>query len=162
MDICDLQILHLIQTDNRRSAADLGHEIGLSVSAVSDRLRRLNASGTIRGNRAVVDPARVGMTVCAFIFVDLEPRADEALFAAALRGFPEVQEAHHITGPHSWLLKVRVRDTAGLQRLLTEQVKMVPGVLRTETVIALDTAKETSELAFPVAPSGALSEEGAS
>jgi Lrp/AsnC family leucine-responsive transcriptional regulator len=148
MDTHDLQILQLIQTDNRRSAAEIGQEIGLSVSAVSDRLRRLNASGAVKGNRAVVDPARVGLTICAFLFVDLEPRADEKLFAGALRSFPEVQEAHHITGPHSWLVKVRVRDTAALQLFLMERLKPVAGVLRTETLIALDTAKETSELSF--------------
>jgi Lrp/AsnC family transcriptional regulator, leucine-responsive regulatory protein len=150
MDAHDLQILQLIQSDNRRSAADIGQEVGLSVSAVSDRLRRLNASGAIAANRAAIDPMRVGMTACAFIFVDLEPRADEALFAAALRSFAEVQEGHHITGPHSWLVKVRTRDTAALQVFLTQRLKAVPGVLRTETIIALDTAKETSELAFDV------------
>lgn len=155
MDTHDLQILQLIQSDNRRSAAEIGHEIGLSVSAVSDRLRRLNASGAITANRAAIDPARVGITACAFIFVDLEPRADEAAFADALRGFPEVQEAHHITGPHSWLVKVRTRDTAALQVFLTRRLKAVPGVLRTETIIALDTAKETSELAFGVPGGGA-------
>ncbi|SFV17246.1 Lrp/AsnC family transcriptional regulator [Pseudoduganella namucuonensis] len=149
MDTHDLQILQLIQSDNRRSAAEIGQEIGLSVSAVSDRLRRLNASGVIKANHAVIDPARVGVTVCAFIFVDLEPRADETAFAAALRAFPEVQEGHHITGKHSWLLKVRVRDTAALQRFLAARLKATPGVLRTETIIALDTAKETSELALP-------------
>jgi Lrp/AsnC family leucine-responsive transcriptional regulator len=148
MDTHDLQILQLIQSDNRRSAAEIGQEIGLSVSAVSDRLRRLNTSGAIVANRAVIAPARVGMTVCAFVFVDLEPRADEAVFSAAVRSFAEVQEAHHITGPHSWLVKVRVRDTASLQLFLTQRLKAVAGVLRTETIIALDTAKETSELAF--------------
>lgn len=149
MDTHDLQILQLIQSDNRRSAAEIGQEVGLSVSAVSDRLRRLNASGAILGNRAAIDPARVGVTVCAFIFVDLEPRADESVFADALRRAPQVQEAHHVTGPHSWLVKVRVRDTAALQHFLATQLKTLPGVLRSETIIALDTAKETSELALP-------------
>lgn len=148
MDTYDLQILQLIQSDNRRSAAEIGQEVGLSVSAVSDRLRRLNATGAVTANRAVIDPSRVGITLCAFIFVDLEPRADEALFAAAVRSFGEVQEAHHITGPHSWMVKVRVRDTAALQRFLATQLKPVAGVLRTETVIALDTVKESSELSF--------------
>jgi Lrp/AsnC family leucine-responsive transcriptional regulator len=146
MDTHDLQILRLVQMDNRRSAADLGLEIGLSVSAVSDRLRRLNAAGVIRANHAVVDPLRVGLSLCAFMFVDLEPRADEPAFAAALRLLPEVQEAHHVTGPHSWLVKLRVRDSAALQALIAGHIKTLPGVLRTETIIALDTAKETLEL----------------
>lgn len=158
MDTHDLQILRLMQSDSRRSAADISGEVGLSVSAVSDRLRRLNTSGVIRANRAVIEPARVGLTVCAFVFVDLEPRADEAAFAASLRRHPEVQEAHHITGPHSWLIKLRLRDTAALQRFLAEQLKPLPGVLRTDTLIALDTAKETSELALP---SGVPAADGA-
>jgi Lrp/AsnC family leucine-responsive transcriptional regulator len=152
MDAHDLQILQLIQSDNRRSAAEIGQEVGLSVSAVSDRLRRLNASGVIMANRAVVNPASVGVALCAFIFVDLEPRADERLFADSLRTFAQVQEAHHITGPHSWLLKVRVQDTASLQRFMSEQLKPIPGVLRTETMIGLAAAKETTELAFAIAP----------
>jgi Lrp/AsnC family leucine-responsive transcriptional regulator len=53
------------------------------------------------------------------------------------------------TGPHSWLLKIRVRDTAELQQFMANHFKPLPGVLRTETAIALDTAKETTELALP-------------
>lgn len=152
MDAIDLQILGIIQSDNRRSAADIGQEIGLSVSAVSDRVRRLNASGVVVANRAVIDPLRVGLGICAFIFVDLEPRADEADFVQRVTALPEVQEAHHITGPHSWLVKVRVRDTAALQLWMMEQLKPLPGVLRTETLIALTSAKESSELTIPAAP----------
>jgi Lrp/AsnC family leucine-responsive transcriptional regulator len=152
MDDTDLQLLRLLQADNRRSAAELGAEVGLSVSAAGERVRRLHATGVILANRAVADPARAGLGLLAFVFVDLAPRADEAGFAAALHDLPEVQEAHHVTGPHSWLLKVRVRDTAALQRLMSAALKPLPGVLRTETVIALDTAKETTELALPAAP----------
>ena len=151
MDATDLHILRLLQADNRRSAADLGAEVGLSVSAASDRVRRLNAAGIVAANRAVLDPQRTGLGLLAFTFVDLEPRADEAAFAEALRARPEVQEAHHVTGPHSWLLKLRVRDTAALQHFMAHHLKPLPGVLRSETVIALDTAKETTELALPAA-----------
>lgn len=155
MDTFDLQILRLVQADNRRSAADLGQEIGLSVSAVSDRLRRLNAAGVIRANHAVIDPLRAGLSLCAFMFVDLEPRADEAAFAAALQAIPEVLEAHHVTGPHSWLVKVRVRDPAALQQLIASQLKSLPGVLRTESIISLHTAKETLELPLSTQSSAA-------
>lgn len=152
MDAIDLQILGIIQSDNRRSAADIGQEIGLSVSAVSDRVRRLNASGVVAANRAVIDPLRVGLGICAFIFVDLEPRADEAAFVQRVTALLEVQEAHHITGPHNWLVKVRVRDTAALQMWMMEQLKPLPGVLRTETLIALTSAKESSELTISAPP----------
>jgi Lrp/AsnC family leucine-responsive transcriptional regulator len=149
MDDTDLAILGLLQADNRRSAAEVGQVVGLSVSAASDRIRRLHANGTIRGGRAVLEPERLGLDLCAFIFVDLEPRADEAAFAAALRDMPEVQEAHHVTGPHSWLLKVRLRNTAALQVLIAERLKGLPQVMRSETLIVLHTGKETTELPLP-------------
>jgi Lrp/AsnC family leucine-responsive transcriptional regulator len=148
MDPLDLKILGALQADNRRSAAELGEAVGLSVSAASDRVRRLNASGAVVANRAVLDPRKLGLNLCAFVFIDLEPRADEAAFAAALAPMAEVQEAHHVTGPHSWLLKIRTRDTDALQALLTTRIKTLPGVLRSETFVALAAAKETTELAL--------------
>ncbi|MCQ4159984.1 Lrp/AsnC family transcriptional regulator [Roseomonas sp. GC11] len=154
MDTLDSAILRLIQSDNRQSAADLGQAVGLSVSAAGERVRRLNAAGVVRANRAVVEPRAVGLGLCAFLFIDLEPRCDEVAFAAAVAALPEVQEAHHITGPHSWLLKLRVADTAALQALLVGRIKALPGVMRSETLVVLDTAKETTELALPPAPQG--------
>src|SRR3569623_47363 len=148
MDPLDLKILSALQSDNRRSAAELGEAVGLSVSAASDRIRRLNASGAVTAKRAVLDPRRVGLDLCAFVFIDLEPRADEAAFAAVLKPMAEVQEAHPVTGARTWLLKIRVRDTAALQTLLTERIKTLPGVLRSATMVSLDTAKETTELAL--------------
>jgi Lrp/AsnC family leucine-responsive transcriptional regulator len=149
MDDTDLAILKLLQADRARSSAEVAQAVGLSVSAAGDRIRRLHASGVVRASRAVLDPARLGLDLLAFVFVDLEPRADERRFADALRAMPEVQEAHHVTGPHSWLLKIRVRNAAALQRLIADRLKALPQVMRTETLIGLDTAKETTELALP-------------
>lgn len=146
MDKIDSEILRLLQRDNRITAAELGAAVGLSTSAANDRLRRLNASGVIAANRAILAPAALGRTLLAFLFVDLEPRSDEAGFAAAMAAAPDVLEAHHITGPHNWLIKLRVADTAALQRFLTHRLKPLPGVIRTETLIALDTAKDSTIL----------------
>jgi len=59
---------------------------------------------------------------------------------------PEVQECHHVTGDDDYLLKVRCRHTQDLERLISEQLKSLPGILRTRTTIALSTTKETSAL----------------
>lgn len=154
MDDIDLAILRLLQADNRRSAAEIGQAVGLSVSAASDRVRRLHAGRTITGGRALLAPSAFALDLLAFVFVDLAARADEAGFIAALQAMPEVQEAHHVTGPHSWLVKVRVRNAAALQALIADRIKALPAVLRTETLIALDTAKETTALALPDSAAG--------
>ncbi len=148
MDELDRQIVCLLQADNRLSSAEIGQAVGLSVSAANERVRRLNNSGVIRGNHAVLDPDRVDLPLCAFVFVDLAPHPDEAGFRSGIARRPEVQEAHQVAGAHCYLLKVRAGGTRALQRFLTEHVKSQPDVLRTETVLVLETVKETPELAL--------------
>jgi Lrp/AsnC family leucine-responsive transcriptional regulator len=147
MDASDMEILRLLQADNRMSNASIGQEVGLSISAVNERVRRLNATGVVRANRADVDPNAVGLGLCAFLLVDLDTRADcEDDFVAGAVALPEIQEIHHVTGQHNYLLKVRVADTEGLQILLSEKLKRLPGLLRTESTVVLRSFKETTEL----------------
>lgn len=103
-----------------------------------------------------MEPSRAGLGLCAFVFAVLEPRADAVAFVGTLQALPEALEAHHATGPHSRLLKARVADAAALQRLMMQGIKPLPGVLRIGTVVALHTAKETTELALPAAPAPAV------
>ena len=150
MDHADREILRLLQSDNRLSNASIGREVGLSVSAVNERVRRLNATGTVRANRADIDPKALGLNLCAFLFVDLETSSNkEQAFVAGAAALPEVQEIHHITGSHNYLLKVRVTGTEGLQSLLSGKLKRLPGLLRTESTVVLQSLKETTELPIP-------------
>lgn len=152
MNDFDRIIACLLQADNRLSNAEIGSAVGLSVSAANERVRRLNASGAIRGNYAVLDPNHFGLPLCAFVFVDLAPHPDEDGFRAAIAARPEVQEVHQVAGPHCYLVKIRVSSTQALQRLLSDHIKSQPDVLRTETVMVLEAIKETSQLAL-TAPS---------
>ncbi len=148
MDELDRKIACLLQTDNRLSNAEIGSAVGLSVSAANERVRRLNSSGVIRGNYAVLDPDHVDLPLCAFVFIDLAPHPDEAGFRAAIAARPEIQEVHQVAGAHCYLIKIRVSDTRALQRLLTDHIKSQSDVLRTETVMVLEAIKESSQLAL--------------
>jgi Lrp/AsnC family leucine-responsive transcriptional regulator len=154
MDAVDRKIARLLQTDNRLSHAEIGAAVGLSVSAANERVRRLNSSGVIRGNHAVLDPDQTGLPLCAFVFVDLTPHPDEAGFRAAMTARPEIQELHQVAGPHCYLIKIRVSGTRALQRMLTDHIKSHPDVLRTETVMVLETVKETPRLALTASDDG--------
>jgi Lrp/AsnC family leucine-responsive transcriptional regulator len=135
----------LVQIEGRLSNAEIAERVGLSVSAVSERVRKLAASGVIREWRAVLDPVAFGLGLTAFIFVDVT-YAGEAEARASLTRFHEIQELHHISGARSYLLKVRVADTRALQALIQERIKPINGITRTETIVVLETAKETTAL----------------
>ncbi|MGE0719683.1 MAG: Lrp/AsnC family transcriptional regulator [Alphaproteobacteria bacterium] len=146
MDAIDRALLDAVQDDGRRPLASLATAVGLSTSAVNERLRRLHAEGVLTGTHGHVDPRRVGFDVCAFVEVLLAAPGDDVAFIAGVRGEPQVQECHHVTGDWSYLLKVRAHDTGDLERLVAGRIKTLPGVVRTRTTIALSSAKETAFL----------------
>jgi Lrp/AsnC family leucine-responsive transcriptional regulator len=146
MDPIDRALLALVQEDGRRPYAELATEVGLSVSAVNERLRRLRARGVVRAVVALLDPHAVGLDVLAFVQVLLDRPEHEAAFRAGVTAVPEVLECHHVTGEWSYLLKVRTRDTGHLEDVLATGIKALPGVVRTQTLIALSSPKETTTL----------------
>jgi Lrp/AsnC family leucine-responsive transcriptional regulator len=152
MDERDRELLDVIQQDCRLSYGELGSRIALSISAVNERLKKLYARGVIRGCAATLEPRAVGLDVCAFVQVLIDRPEHNAGFLRAIGGMSSVLECHHVTGDFSYLLKVRVPNTAALETLLTNDLKGLPGVARTQTVIALSSPKETTVLDLSAMP----------
>jgi len=146
MDKTDIAIIALLQVDGRMSLAKIGISVRLSISAVNDRLRGLRARGVLSGTTVIVDPAKVGLGVLAFISVLIDWSAHNEAFSRAVRDMPEVLECHHVTGDWSYLLKVRCWDNGSLEDLISNRIKALPGVTRSETVFAVGTDKETTRL----------------
>lgn len=136
MDEIDRKIIGILAHDARRSLADIGAEVGLSASAVNERIRRLSASGAIRRFTIDADPEVLGRPVLVFLWVALRPDADEAAFRAFAAAHPEVGECHHVTGPWSYLLKLRLVALAGIEGFLDE-LKVLGVMARSEAVLAL-------------------------
>lgn len=146
MDTIDRELLRLTQQDGRLSYGDLGTKVGLSVSAVNERLKKLQSQGVIRGWVALANPRAIGLDICAFVQVLLDRPPSTAAFVARMAECPEVLECHHVTGDFSYLLKVRARDTSHFEKVLTDLIKSVRGVVRTQTLIVLSSPKETTAL----------------
>jgi Lrp/AsnC family leucine-responsive transcriptional regulator len=143
LDDTDRQLLMLLQDDDRQPLAALSEKIGVAVSTINDRIKRLIRSGMISGFHARVAPEAVGLDLLAFIMVSWSNPKVEAIFLEKVKACPDVLECHHVTGVWNHLLKVRVGTTRDLERFLTETIKAVDGVERTETLITLSSTKET-------------------
>jgi Lrp/AsnC family leucine-responsive transcriptional regulator len=145
LDPIDIGILRMLQEDGRAKRTEIAEAVGLSLPAVSERMRKLEERGVIAGYHAHVDARRVGIDVAAFVRVAVDGSDLYETFVDAATAMPEVQEVHAITGDGSHLLKVRVRSTSDLERLLGA-LQRLPGVHGTQTSIVLSTPKETPEL----------------
>ena len=111
------KILAAVQRDGRISLKALAAEAGLSLPAVSERLKRLEEAGVVTGYRAEVNVAALGYGVLAMIAMTT-PQADKARLLALLRTLPEVTECLHVTGQDSYLLRIVARDIAHLEQLV--------------------------------------------
>ncbi|WP_193188903.1 Lrp/AsnC family transcriptional regulator [Nisaea sediminum] len=146
LDETDRAILDYIQRHGRAGYAEIGAHAGLSVSAVNERLKKLQAAGAIRGYGAMLEPAAVGLEVLAYVSVLIDWSAHNESFLEAVLAMPEVLECHHVTGDWSYLLKIRTRSNDALEDVISNRIKLLPGVTRSQTVIALKSPKESAVL----------------
>lgn len=150
IDDIDRRIIGIIQDDSRLTYGEIGARVGLSVSAVNDRLKKMHTQNIIKSYTAIINPRAIGIDVSAFIQVSIEKPSFFSDFISGVQKMPEVQECHHVTGAYTCLLKVRATTTAHLEKILNEGIKTLPGVVRTETQIVLSALKETTKIEEPV------------
>ncbi|MDK9700296.1 MAG: Lrp/AsnC family transcriptional regulator [bacterium] len=149
MDAIDLKIIEILQQNGRATQSEIAPLVGLSQPAVADRIRKLEERGIIVGYAAIVDAAKLGKDITAFVSVGIEhPRFFEA-FGEQMRSLPEILECYRVAGPESYLLKVKTDNTKSLDKLLVDTLRTIEGVTHTDTTIALSSIKETTALAIP-------------
>lgn len=150
-DVFDWRLLEQLQADASQTNAVLAEQIGLSASQISRRRQTLEERGVIRGYRAVVDAAAVGLGITVFIHValDTHSRDNAARFRDLVRMTPAVLEAHTLTGESDYLLKVAVPDLKALSQLVNDVLLPHDSVARVRSEIVLDTLKEPEGLPLP-------------
>jgi len=148
-DNYDLKILRQLMEQARTTWAELGAILGLSSPAAAERVRKLEERGVIKGYIAQVDPESIGYGLAAFIAVYLDRPKHRSGFLQTIQVMPEVQECHHIAGDEDYILKVRCRNTRDLERIVSDEIKAIDGVVKTRTTIILATMKETLVLPVP-------------
>ena len=140
MEDLDREIVRLLAHDGRRSFTDLAKDTGLSVSAVHQRVRRLEKRGVIRGYSADVDADEIGLPLTAFVSIKpIDPAApDDA--PDRLAHLDAIEACHSVAGDESYILKVRVADPGALETLLQE-IRAAANV-STRTTVVLSTPYE--------------------
>lgn len=150
IDEMNLRILEILRTDARTPNAEIARRIGLTTSAVHERVRKLEARGLIRGYAAMLDADALGLKLLAFVGVRIAPHREAMNVARALTVSHGVEEVFHMAGEECFLLKVRCADTHELEHVLLA-INDIPSVVSTRTVIALRPVKESAGPELPFA-----------
>ncbi|GGF78287.1 AsnC family transcriptional regulator [Azorhizobium oxalatiphilum] len=132
LDAIDRNIIRLLRLNARMSNTKLAEEVGLSPSACLRRIRLLEHSGVIRGYTALLDHASSAEVMAVIINITLERQTEDYLnrFEAAVRRYPEIRECYLMTGGADYLLRVDIGNASEFERIHTEILSTLPGVLR--------------------------------
>ena len=145
LDQVDRDILAMLQQDGRASASYIAQEIGMSIPAVTDRIKKLQESGVIRGFTALLDHRKMGRDVSAFITVISESSAHYSDVVIQANKTPEIVQCFTTTGNGSHVLLAVTENTTSLEKLL-RIIQGWPGVMRTETQMILSSYKSINVL----------------
>jgi len=148
-DTIDIKIMNLLQSDARISNADIARKLKMAPSGILERIRKLEERGLITGYEARIDSREVGLGLLVFLFVRTDEKVGELVAARLIARIPEVLEVHHVAGEDCYLVKLRVRDTEHLSRVMRERFGGIGAIRSTRTTIVLETVKETTRLPLP-------------
>ena len=146
-DATDRAILELLQDNCKQPMAAIGQSVGLSAPSVVDRIHKLEETGVITGYAATVDARRLGKDVTAFIGVATDAPSEIGALERSIADIGDVLECHHVTGTHTFLLKVKSENTQALESLIA-RVRGLTGVKATETLVVLSTAAERTRISL--------------
>jgi len=143
IDSIDRKILLCLQRNGDLSQRDVAEQVGLSQNACWRRMKRLTESGTLKGSRAVIDPAALGLDLTVFVMVRTRNHAMEwsDAFRRHVEAIPQVTEMHRIGGDWDYLLKIVTSGMGGYdavyRQLITGfELDTVTGYFAMETLFA--------------------------
>ena len=135
MDAINRRIVALLEKDARLTYGEVGKRVGLAASSVHDRVRKLEKAGVLRGYRADVDFAKVGLPITAFVSLALRP-SSPADIPARVAEFPLVESCYSVAGDNSYVVIVRAPSTTALEELLDALRAKLEVVTRSTIVLS--------------------------
>jgi Lrp/AsnC family transcriptional regulator for asnA, asnC and gidA len=138
IDELDIKILSVLLENARMPYTDVASKVHTSSGTVHVRMKKLESLGIVRGSQLLINPAKIGYDICAFLGIYLEKGSLYKRVSQELVSIPEVIEAHYTTGAYSILVKVVCRDTQHLREVLNDKIQAIEGIERTETFISLE------------------------
>ena len=138
IDQVDLKILGLLMTDANMPYTEIGKKVFVSGGTVHVRMRKLEQMGIVKGAQLVIDTAKMGWDISAFLGIYLDKSSQFEEVAIQMEKIPEVVNIHYTTGIYSMFAKILCKDTKHLREVLHDKIQKVAGIQRTETFISLE------------------------
>lgn len=147
-DTTDLKLLHLLQTDCKKTTKEYANNLGLSVTAVYERIKRLEKSNTIGSYVALLDKHKVERNFTVFCHVKLVQHTRDNIqqFEREVLKLEEVVECHHLSGDYDYLLKIHVRDMDAYRDFMMLKLTAINHIGSTQSSFTIKEVKHTTAI----------------
>ena len=144
-DATDKKLLELLQQDSKQTNKELSNNLGLSVTAVYERIKKLEKEGFIDGYIAIVNKQKVERDFVVFCHVKLVQHSQEFVvsFEKEVKGISEVLECYHLSGDYDYLLKVLVKDMAAFREFMVNKLTRINHIGSTHSMFVINEVKHS-------------------
>jgi len=152
LDSIDLKILKLLQQNAKYTIKEIAVQLNLSTTPIFDRMKRLEKEGVINRYVALVNPAKVGKNLFAFVHISLKEhaRSEVEKFVEQVIKFKEVLECYHVAGDADFLLKVALANIEAYNEFVLDKLSVVNNIGKVESRFCLSVRKYSTELPLEV------------
>lgn len=144
----DVAVLRAIQEDASLTARELAEKLGMSTSTLWRRVNELEQVGAIEGRVALLNPDKVGLPVCVFVFINMVNHDKQTLtdFVRFVNDTASIMECFAVTGAHDYTLIIRANSVGAFEQMLMEQILPHASVASASSQIALRQHKYSTAL----------------
>ncbi len=146
LDTIDQQLLILLQTDSKKTTKQLALKLNLSVTAVYERIRKLEREGIISKYVVLLDRSKIQRDFVVFCHLKLIQHTREFLtkFEMQVIKLNEVLECHHVSGDYDYILKVVVKDMEAYREFLVNKLTTLDHIGSTHSTFMISEVKNTT------------------
>jgi Lrp/AsnC family transcriptional regulator for asnA, asnC and gidA len=137
IDKLDREIMGILMKDAKVPYTDIAKRLIVSPGTIHVRMKRLERLGIVRGATLILNPARIGYDMTAFVGIYLIKGSAYSEVIKEVDRIPEIIEAHFTTGEYSIFVKVVCKNTEHLREVINDKLQTINGISRTETIISL-------------------------
>ncbi|MEP5828946.1 MAG: Lrp/AsnC family transcriptional regulator [Maribacter dokdonensis] len=148
LDQIDNKLLELLQEDSKKTTKEYALNLGLSTTAIYERIKRLEREGAIRSYVALVDKAIVNRNFTVFCHVKLVQHVKNniAQFEAQVMRLQEVVECHHLSGDYDYLLKIHVKDMEAYRHFMVNKLTTMSHIGSTQSSFTIKEVKHSTAI----------------
>lgn len=148
LDAIDKKILELVQNDSKKTTKELSIKLNLSVTAVYERVRKLEREGIIDKYVAIVNKSKVEKGFLVFCHLKLIQHSRDyiQIFEKEVAQLSEVVECYHVSGDYDYILKIVVKDMEAYRHFLINKLTSLSHIGSTHSTFMIDEIKNTTQI----------------